>query len=53
MTKEKDDRKAVYVRMSEKTHRKLMRLVAAQMKRSGSATKQGVIIDLIEQAKGA
>jgi hypothetical protein len=39
--------------MSEKTHRKLMRLVAARMKKGGSATMQGVIIDLIEQAKGA
>lgn len=49
----KDDRKAVYVRMSEKTHRKLMRLVATQLRKTGAATKQGVIIDLIEQAKGA
>lgn len=46
----KDERKAVYVRMSQKTHRKLMRLVATKLRKTGAATKQGVIIALIERA---
>jgi hypothetical protein len=46
----KDPRKTVYVRMPERTHKKLMKLVAARLKKDGSATMQGVVIDLIEQA---
>ena len=39
------------VRMSQKTHRKLLKLVAARLKKDGSATMQGVVIDLIEKAE--
>ncbi len=50
MVTTKDPRKTVYVRMSERTHRKLMKLVAARLKKDGAATMQGVVIDLIENA---
>ena len=51
MVTTKDPRKTVYVRMSERTHKKLLRLVAARLKRNGEgATMQGVVIDLIEKA---
>jgi len=51
MVTTKDPRKTVYVRMSQKTHRKLLKLVAARLKKDGSATMQGVVIDLIEKAE--
>jgi hypothetical protein len=51
MVTTKDQRKTVYVRMSAQTHKKLMKLVAARLKKDGAATMQGVVIELIEKAE--